>query len=195
MGSIRKGFFQNVADYIAGNEGYSARAYVDRGGRHAVGYGFNETPDRREAVKLLGLDPDQVWGHGGMDQSSARKMLNRELIRNEAALRRRFKFYGGLPEPVKIALHDHVYNMGVGVKFPKMEKALETGDWETAAKEMAAISPKNPAGVRERAARRAQLVRSYAASVGRQTALAAKQLNTRPPGAILDGKQPTTGKK
>lgn len=156
-------FYKSIIDYIAKNEGFAAKPYIDRGGRKAVGYGFNDTPERRERIKLLGHNPDDIWGNKGIDEQLAKKFLGTEVFRNEIALKKRFPFYANLPVPVKVALHDHVYNMGINVKFPKMEAALAKGDYNTAAYEMGAISPKNPAGVRERALRRAELIKQYIA--------------------------------
>lgn len=107
-----------AASYIETNEGYRQYVYTDSVGVDTIGIGFNlEEGFTIEECRMI-------------------LRLRMEKFGNELA--RRIPIYLHVGCVRKIVLLDMVYNLGITrlLKFKKMLAALDSGDYELAAKEM-----------------------------------------------------------
>ena len=109
----------NVLLSLERDEGFRAKPYLDTEGHWTVGFGWN-----MEAVPL--------------DIDIARMILQREVERHTAALRRDFSWFDGLSECRQAVLINMAYNLGLDglKKFQKMLTAVAGGYYKEAAKEM-----------------------------------------------------------
>jgi len=73
-----------------------------------------------------------------LDDPAIAALVDDDITKFEAELRTKLVKWETYPETVQQALFDMAYNLGVNgllKKFPKMFAAVNSGDWETAAKE------------------------------------------------------------
>lgn len=109
----------NLLDQLERDEGFRAKPYLDTTGHWTVGFGWN-----MEAVPL--------------DKDIARLILEREVEKCTATLRRDFSWFDGLSECRQGVLINMAYNLGLeGLKkFQRMLTAVAGGYYKEAAKEM-----------------------------------------------------------
>jgi len=107
-----------LIDQVKTDEGLELKPYYCSEGKLTIGYGRN-----LEAR--------------GIRQSEADMMLKNDLKEVVADLKRRLPFFDGLNAARKRALVNMGFQLGVPglLKFKKMLKAVEDGDWELAEKQ------------------------------------------------------------
>jgi lysozyme len=118
MGLIRGTMLETLEQMIERHEGYRATPYIDSLGVQTIGIGHNlHKPLTRAAiVQIL---------HDDLDDAT-----------NEC--RHAFPWWSDLSEPRQRAIVNMCFNLGLPKlqKFVKFLKAMELGDYETAANEM-----------------------------------------------------------
>lgn len=113
--------FEDVMEDLKTHEGFSPTAYQDHLGYWTIGYG-----------RLI----DTRRG-GGISQDEAEMLLKNDVLRTYAHLSARLPGFEDYPEPVRRALMNMAFQMGVNgvLKFKNMVLALDEGDWVMAATE------------------------------------------------------------
>ena len=108
----------NIKELLIKHEGLRLKPYKDSVGKLTIGVGRNL---------------DDV----GISKIEAMYMLQHDIQRSENELREIFLKYDELPENVKIALIDMIFNLGKPrfLKFKKMIQAIKDKDFKKAAEE------------------------------------------------------------
>jgi lysozyme len=108
----------NVKDFIIKHEGLRLKPYLCPAGKLTIGIGRNIEDN-------------------GISEDEASYMLNNDIKRCENELREIFPNFDELPENVKIALIDMIFNLGKPrfLQFKKMIQAVKEGDFKKAAEE------------------------------------------------------------
>lgn len=111
-------FFKKAVQLIEKHEGFSPTPYRDTTGHWTVGFGTNLS--------------------AGLSREEAELLLKWELKRDIEEARKIFPEWESLPEPVRLAIVDMIYNLGVAgfLQFKKMIEAIHRRDWEEAARQM-----------------------------------------------------------
>ena len=106
---------KELVNSIKKHEGFRGYPYKDSLGIPTIGYGTKLPIDKEEAEWIL--------------NHRLNKMIN--------DLETRKPFIKNLPEPIREVLYEMAYQLGVGglLKFKKMLKALEEGDYKKASLE------------------------------------------------------------
>ncbi len=131
---------EKLIEQIKKAEGFSGMPYEDTLGIPTIGYGTKLPIDEEEAELLL------------------KKRLN-DTIKD---LKRAYPKFEELPPTIQEVLLDMGYNMGIPrlMKFKKMWKAIDEGDWNKMADEM--VDSRWYRQVGNRAKNLVQVVRDYA---------------------------------
>lgn len=116
--------YEDSTDFITRYEGWSDTAYQKKGDVPTIGYGTTNP----KYVKL-----------GKITRDVGRRAMMEDLALNEPLLQQNIKNYDSLPDSAKIVLRDILYNVGQGNLFrksPKFMTALNSGNYEEAARQM-----------------------------------------------------------
>ena len=116
--------YEDSTDFITRYEGWSDTAYQKKGDVPTIGYGTTNP----KYVKL-----------GKITQAQGRRAMMEDLAANEPLLQQNIKNYDKLPDSAKTVLRDILYNVGQGNLFrksPKFMAALNSGNYEEAARQM-----------------------------------------------------------
>lgn len=107
--------YEAFAKNIRTAEGLRLTAYKDSVGVWTIGYGTN--------LQTLTIDPE-----------TAERWLREKSIEVEHECRIRFAWFLGMSSARQFAVLEMVYNLGINgfLKFKKMIRALEIGDYATA---------------------------------------------------------------
>lgn len=171
----QEGLDETVLDaarnYIQRNEGFRDAAYPDpiRGERTpTIGFGTTRNRMIDEYLEGQGLDPEAVFTIGGgtrITRQQARDMEDLYMWRSLRVLQTRpdTRWFNNLPVEAQVVMLDMTYNLGSHFSFPNMFRALERGDFDTAADEILNTGPNGYASqVGNRAVRNANIMRSLA---------------------------------
>ncbi len=129
---------RKAGEYILRNEGYRQHMYKDTEGIWTIGIGFN-------------LEE-------GFTKEESMLILKHRMGKYITELCDRVPVYIDVCQVRKIVLLDMAYNLGVSglLKFRKMLAALESGDYQLAAKEM--LDSRYASQVKGRALRNARMM-------------------------------------
>jgi len=107
-----------IEKYLIKHEGIKLKPYVDTVGKLTIGVGRN-------------LDDN------GIDADEAIYMLKNDIKNTQQDLKSIFKDFNELPDNVKLALTDMMFNMGKTrfLEFKKMIQAIKDKDFKEAAKQ------------------------------------------------------------
>ena len=107
-----------VVDDIKRDEGLRLKPYICTAGKLTIGYGRN-IEDR------------------GVTEEEAEYLLSNDLLLVTKQLRSKIDYFDDLPQNVQEALINMCFNLGITrlMKFKRMFKALEIGNYERAATE------------------------------------------------------------
>lgn len=128
---------------LKGHEGFKGKPYKDTVGVKTVGYGRN-----LEANPITPAEWNALGGKRDLTKEPLTKQEADVLFQNDMkrATDAVGKLYGNveLTPARQEALTNMAFNLGAGGmrKFKKMNKAIEAGDWDAAAREMLYNSPK-----------------------------------------------------
>lgn len=114
--------FSNLMQLLENFEGFRSNVYSDPGGVPTIGYGFTNP----EIVNL-----------GTIDQNTAKKYLEKEILNRSNKLKSQIKTWDKLSKNQQDALISYAYNVGVEDwdKYqPKLLKALNEERFEDAVK-------------------------------------------------------------
>ena len=91
----------------------------------------------RDTVNKLTIGVGRNLDDVGISESEARTLLANDITRVETDLKRTFTWFEGRPEPVRRALMNMCFQMGLGglLGFQNMLKAIAIGDYEKASQE------------------------------------------------------------
>jgi lysozyme len=111
--------FNILLKHLKEHEGFRSTCYKDHLGNWTIGYG------RR------------IDGDKGISQEEAETLLLSDIKQSQDLLGLKIKLPDNIDEIRLSALTAMVFQLGIGtfLKFKKMIKAIEEGDWDTAAKE------------------------------------------------------------
>jgi GH24 family phage-related lysozyme (muramidase) len=131
---------KKIRALIANHEGRRKRVYLDTEGHPTVGIGFNlDRTDARVRLAALGIDYDGVRG-GSVDLTDDQvdALFSGDVDSAVASARLVVESFDGLASNAQMVLVDMVFNLGRGglANFRHMIAALNTGDYELAAREM-----------------------------------------------------------
>ena len=110
--------------FTSSYEGWSDTAYQNKGDVPTIGYG---TTNKKWVSK------------GRITREQGKQAMVEDFMANEPLLRKNIKNYDKLPDTAKIVLRDILYNVGQGNLFqksPKFMAAINSGNWEEAARQM-----------------------------------------------------------
>lgn len=109
----------DIYEQLRRDEGVRLKPYTDTVGKLTIGVGRNLTDD-------------------GISEAEADSMLHNDVADTENMLTAHFLFYSSLDSVRQGVLLNMAFNMGVTklAGFTQMLRAVASGDWDTAAKEM-----------------------------------------------------------
>lgn len=110
--------------FTSSYEGWSDTTYQNKGDVPTIGYG---TTNKKWVSK------------GRITREQGKQAMVEDFMANEPLLRKNIKNYDRLPDTAKIVLRDILYNVGQGNLFqksPKFMAAINSGNWEEAARQM-----------------------------------------------------------
>jgi len=121
-------------------EGFSSSIYEDTKGYKTIGFGHKLTKEEIESG---------IYDNG-ISEEEARKLFEQEYHEHIEQFYSNFEWVKEQPEHVRKALEDMAYNMGPSWmhKWPKLQQALKTGDYERAAHEIATSKYRQEVGSR-----------------------------------------------
>jgi GH24 family phage-related lysozyme (muramidase) len=129
---------------LAHEEGRKNSMYVDTNGHPSIGQGFNlDKEGAREQIEALGLDYDKVYaGEQDLTDEQIDSLFADDVQTAKDDIKTYVTNFDSLSEAQQNALVNLSFNMGgsFAKKFPKFTKALNDGDFETAAKELGLAS-------------------------------------------------------
>lgn len=126
--------------FITKHEGKRNKVYKDSLGIPTIGVGFNLTrADAPKILKSLDLDYNKVLsGEQSLTDREINLILTYDINRAISDAKKFIKNFDTLPTDAKTAIIDMSFNMGLGrlQQFKKFKNAIETNNFELAAKEM-----------------------------------------------------------
>lgn len=130
-----------IKKLIEKHEGRESKVYKDTEGHPTIGVGFNlDRADARQKIEALGLDYDKVRsGEVSLDKGQIDSLRDADVDHAIEAARDNVSNFDGLSDNRQAALTDMAFNLGSeGLsKFKNTIDAVESGDFEKAAEEMA----------------------------------------------------------
>ena len=116
--------YNNVFNLINKYEGFKNKVYKDGKGIDTIGHGLT---DKKYITK------------GNITEEESKKGVFEHIDKNVIPHLKNKAYWNNLSENQKTALISYVYNIGSGnfnVKSPSLQKALNDGNWEEAARQM-----------------------------------------------------------
>lgn len=129
---------KSLSAQLAYAEGYFTKMYKDTKGIPTVGIGFNlKKDDAKKRIEELGLNYNDVLsGKQELTDAQIQKLFADDQVIAENNVRKQIPGFDSLDETRQRALTDGAFNLGSYTHFPNFVKAVNAGDWETAAKEI-----------------------------------------------------------
>lgn len=121
-----------VREMIKLHEGLRLTPYRCKSGKLTIGWGWN-------LDNALPLDIAACFRvTGSITEEMAERLLTISIDAAERNCGFIYPGFDGFSKQRRVALIDFVFNLGAGgaLKFRKMRKAIEAGDWEEAAKQV-----------------------------------------------------------
>jgi lysozyme len=154
---------KNYFDMFVLNEGNKPGVYKDSKGNRTIGIGFNlEDESNRKFLKEAGIDINELFDGRKLTERETGILYNRSLTQAFKDARSYDPNFEKRPEPVKMALVDMAFNLGLTKlnKFVEMKKGLMNNDYNMAADEM--VDSNWYKQVKSRGPRTVELMRSAA---------------------------------
>lgn len=121
-------------------EGFRTKVYKDTQGNRTIGVGFNlEKANAKEKLKAIGADyKDIVSGKQELSDDQVYDLLNMSVFDALDEVETLVPNFEALPATRQSALVGLTFQLGKAdlAGFKNMLKAVNSGDWETAAKEL-----------------------------------------------------------
>ncbi len=135
-----------VCQRLVAHEGLRLQPYFCSKKKLTIGVGrcLETNPLTAEEEKVVG-----DWRHG-ITKCSAMYLLRNDIKRIYKSLKNELSFFANLDSERQYALIDMAFNLGVWglLRFKKMLKAIEKGDFNTASKECLASKYATDVGIR-----------------------------------------------
>ena len=153
---------QNFYNMFVKNEGNRSDAHPVNGVMH-IGIGYNlEDEDNKQFLKKQGIDLQELLDGRLLTDNETKILYNYSLTKAFNDIQKYDKNFAKRPEPVKMALVDMSFNLGLTKlnKFVDMKAALMNNDYNAAADEM--VDSKWYDDVKSRGPRMVKVMRSGA---------------------------------
>lgn len=126
-----------LAGQLAFAEDRRTDMYIDSEDHPSIGIGFNlDKSGAREQIEALGLDYDKVYaGTQSLTEEQIDTLFAQDTKTAQDSARSYIPDFDNLSPERQKALTDMTFNLGSFSGWPKFVKAVNAGDWATAAKE------------------------------------------------------------
>jgi lysozyme len=123
-----------LIEQLMQHEGYRKQVYKDSNGIDTIGYGYNLSSNM---AKFSSIELAYFYREG-VSKTVALKVLKLCVSKTRDELESKFKWFRSLSKTRQDVLINMCFNLGIVklLKFKKMLKCLEDGDWQGAAGEM-----------------------------------------------------------
>ena len=153
---------ENYFNMLKLNEGNRSDAHPVNGVMH-IGIGYNlEDEDNKQFLKKQGINLQELLDGRLLTDNETKILYNYSLTKAFNDIQKYDKNFAKRPEPVKMALVDMSFNLGLTKlnKFVDMKAALMNNDYDAAADEM--VDSKWYDDVKSRGPRMVKVMRSAA---------------------------------
>jgi GH24 family phage-related lysozyme (muramidase) len=136
--SVINSFTDEIAKYVARNEGVRTKAYLDSKNKLTIGIGHLITKDDKKIFKsLFGENfnyDNMLIGKLELSTEQVQKLFQYDLKRKETLIKKLFPQYDSFNKHVKMAIVDGVFRGDLSGS-PKTIKLINSGEWGLAARE------------------------------------------------------------
>lgn len=129
----------SLSAQVGVGEGYFTKKYIDSVGVPTIGIGFNLLKDNaRERIEAVGADYDDILaGKSELTDAQIQTLFQDDMVIAQNSAKNSIPGFDDLSATHQKALTDMTFNLGSFREWPKFVKAVNAGDFKTAAKEAA----------------------------------------------------------